>query len=114
MNPRKFFITMLATTLLTVSFAKATFYAPKFDGRKMANGAIFYSYDMVAASNQYPLGTVLKITNILNGRSIKVTVQDRTAKRFHGLDLSLAAFRALGIKEKRGWALVMITVPQGK
>jgi rare lipoprotein A len=107
---KKFLIIFLATTLLSFNLSKATFYAPKFEGRLMANGQIFHQEKMIAASNMFDLGTVVKLTNLFNGKSIIVEVQDRTAQKYHGIDLSTAAFKALGVKEKRGWTFVMVQI----
>ena len=75
----------------------------------MADGEIFHQRDMVAASNYWPLGTRLRVRNILTGDTIYVTVKDRTAKRFRVLDLSSAAFTALGGKRRDGWTIVTMT-----
>jgi rare lipoprotein A (peptidoglycan hydrolase) len=72
----------------------------------MANGRIFHEKDMVAASNFYPLGTTLSVTNLRNGVTITIVVQDRTSEKYHGLDLSEAAFDALQIPRRDGWTLV--------
>lgn len=109
--PRNFFAGILvAAVLFSTTCVRATRYAPKFEGRKMANGRIFHQYDMVAATNLYPLGAWLRVTNMFNGQIIYVTVQDRPAPKFHGLDLSEAAYDALGITRRDGWSLVQITM----
>ncbi|MBV8455079.1 MAG: septal ring lytic transglycosylase RlpA family protein [Acetobacteraceae bacterium] len=56
---------------------KASYYAPKFDGRKMADGHKFEPTANVAASKTLPLGTTAKVTNEATGKSAIVTVQDR-------------------------------------
>ncbi|MGI9191797.1 MAG: septal ring lytic transglycosylase RlpA family protein [Chitinophagaceae bacterium] len=58
----------------------ASYYHPKFEGRKTATGEVFSNKGLTAASNHYPLGTHLKITNPNNGKSIVVRVNDRMAK----------------------------------
>ena len=47
----------------------ATWYGPGFDGSLMANGQVYNMHDpTTTASNLYPLGTWLKVTNLQNGR----------------------------------------------
>lgn len=56
---------------------KASYYAPKFGGRRMADGHKFEPMANVAASKTLPLGTTAKVTNEATGKSAIVTVQDR-------------------------------------
>lgn len=56
---------------------EATFYASLFDGRRTASGTIFRNHDMVAAHRDYPFGTLLRVTNLRNGREVVVEVVDR-------------------------------------
>ena len=60
----------------------------------MANGKVFYDDFMVCASWDYPLNSLLLVTNLDNGLSVVVKNSDRTAKRFKGkrCDLSKGAF----------------------
>ena len=53
----------------------ATFYHDKYEGRKTANGDIFHQDGMTCASNDYPIGTLLRV--FYNGKSIDVRVNDR-------------------------------------
>lgn len=55
----------------------ATFYADKFEGRRTASGIPFRQNQMVAAHPSYPFGTVLRVTNERNGKSVNVRVVDR-------------------------------------
>ena len=56
---------------------KASFYAKKFTGRKTANGEIFHHDSMTCAHRHYDFGTLLKVTNPRNGKSVVVRVNDR-------------------------------------
>lgn len=56
---------------------QGSYYADKFNGRKTASGAIYRSGNMTAAHNTLPFGTRIKVTNVKNGKSVKVTVNDR-------------------------------------
>jgi rare lipoprotein A len=55
----------------------ATFYADKFEGRRTASGIPFRQNQMVAAHRGYPFGTILRVTNLRNDRSVNVRVVDR-------------------------------------
>ena len=58
---------------------KASYYARKFAGRKMADGTPMDPRDNNAASKTLPLGTKAKVTNLETGQSAVVTIQDRGA-----------------------------------
>lgn len=79
----------------------ASWYGPRHHGRPMANGRPFDMEADTAAHRSLPLGTLLKVTNPQNGRSVKVRVTDR-GPYIPGrhLDLSLGAARKLGIIEQ--------------
>lgn len=57
---------------------EASWYGPGFNGKRMANGAIFNENNPnLVAHKSYPFGTVLEVTNLANGRNLLVTVSDR-------------------------------------
>jgi rare lipoprotein A len=56
---------------------EATFYADSFEGRRTASGIPFRQNQMVAAHRAFPFGTVLRVTNLRNDRSVNVRVVDR-------------------------------------
>jgi rare lipoprotein A len=56
---------------------QGSYYADKFNGRPTASGAAYRPGKMTAAHNTLPFGTKIKVTNTRNGRSVKVTVNDR-------------------------------------
>jgi rare lipoprotein A len=94
---------------------KASFYAKRFAGRKMADGTRMDPSQPVAASKTLPLGTVAKVTNLETGKSTAVTIQDR-GPYVDGriVDLSPSAARDIGLTHKQGVAPVEvapITVP---
>lgn len=79
----------------------ASWYGPKFHGRRTASGARFNMYDYVAAHRSLPFGTILLVKNIENGRVVKVKVIDRGPYvRGRHLDLSYAAAKKLGMLGK--------------
>ncbi len=55
----------------------ASYYADKFDGRKTASGEIYSHSKLTAAHPTLPFGTMLKVTNLKNGKSVIVRVNDR-------------------------------------
>ena len=80
---------------------EATFYADRFEGRRTASGIPFRQNQLVAAHRLYPFGTILRVTNRANDRSVNVRVIDRgpfgVAERRGGiLDLSRRAAEHLG------------------
>jgi len=56
---------------------RASYYADRFANRKMANGNRFNPDSNTAASKTLPLGTTAKVTNVQNGKSVTVKVEDR-------------------------------------
>ncbi len=84
-----------------VFYGQASFYAGKFHGRKTASGEIFNKENMTCACNVVRLGTWLRVTNLSNGKSVVVKVNDRIHPRMRRLvDLSSAAARKLGYTKK--------------
>lgn len=86
----------------------ASWYGKKFHGRKTSNGEVFDAWGMTAAHKTLPIPAYLRVTNLENGRTTIVRVNDRGP--FHGdriLDLSYAAAVKLGFA-KRGTARVRI------
>jgi rare lipoprotein A len=88
---------------------KASFYARRFAGRKMADGTRMDPDKPVAASKSLPLGTVAKVTNLETGQSTAVTIQDRgpyVPGRI--IDLSPSTAKEIGITRKNGVAPVEV------
>ena len=80
-----------------VFFGQASFYSNKFSGRRTANGETFDQKKMTCACNVLPLGTWIKVTNLRNGRSATVKVNDRIHPKMKRIvDLSRAAAQKLG------------------
>jgi rare lipoprotein A len=78
----------------------ASFYANKFNGRPTATGEIFTQENLTAASNFFKFQSWVRITNLLNGKSVIVRINDRMhpdmAKKGRVVDLTKAAARELG------------------
>jgi rare lipoprotein A len=76
----------------------ASVYAPRFGGRKMADGGRFSVNSDSAASRTLPLGTIVLVTNLENGRHCRVHVRDRGPFSGHRLlDLSPASAQSIGM-----------------
>jgi len=88
---------------------KASFYARKFAGRKMADGTPMDPYDDNAASKTLPLGTTAKVTNLETGQSAVVTIHDRGPYvKGRIVDLSPSTAQRIGITKHRGVATVEV------
>lgn len=73
----------------------ASFYHPRFVGRPTATGEIFSNNRFTAASNHFKLGTYVKITNLKNGRTIYVKINDRMGQPNRVIDLTHRAAESL-------------------
>ena len=88
---------------------KASYYAKRFAGRKMADGTRMDPLDDNAASKTLPLGTKARVTNLETGRSTEVTIQDRGPYvRGRIIDLPPAKAREIGITRHDGVAPVEV------
>lgn len=78
---------------------KASWYGPGFHGRKTASGQPFDQYQLTAAHPRLPLGTRARVTNLHNGKTVEVTINDRGP---HGggriIDVSRAAAQRLAMR----------------
>lgn len=71
----------------------ASFYGGKWHGRKTANGEIFDTYKLTAAHKTLPFGTRVRVTNLSNGKSVIVRINNRGPySKGRVIDLSQAAF----------------------
>ena len=78
----------------------SSWYGPNFHGKLTANGEVFDQYGVTAAHKTLPLGTVVRVTNIDNGKSIILRINDRgpyVGNRI--LDCSYGAATKLGFKD---------------
>ena len=95
---------------------KASFYAPSFQGKTMADGRRFSHAGRAAASKTLPLGTVAKVTNTETGKTAEVTVEDR-GPYVDGrtIDLTKSTAQQIGLDSHAGVAPVVVApvaVPQ--
>ena len=91
-----------------VQQGKASYYAQKFHGRLTASGERLHKDSLTCAHRSYPFGTLLKVYNPANGRSVLVRVTDRGPYvRGRIIDLSWRAAKELDIISK-GVAMVVV------
>jgi len=76
---------------------EASFYSSKLQSRKTASGEIFDQSMHTAAHKELPFGTKVKVTNLQNGKSVIVRINDRGPfVRGRIMDLSRSAFSHIG------------------
>jgi rare lipoprotein A len=93
--------TLLAESKGYQERGNASWYGTKFHGRRTANGEVYDMWAMTAAHKTLPIPSYVRVTNIENGRSLIVLVNDRGP--FHSdriIDLSYGAAVKLGFAEK--------------
>lgn len=99
-----FSVSAHADTIGKVITGKASFYSKSLDGTKTATGEIFRNKNFTAASNHFKLNTWVRVTNLSNGKSVVVRINDRMhrkmAKKGRIVDLSRAAAAKLGFISK--------------
>ncbi|GAB3016608.1 septal ring lytic transglycosylase RlpA family protein [Niabella terrae] len=115
-KPPLVFAVLLMTTMgcssrITQS-GKASYYADMFQGRKTASGEVFRQGKRTAAHKTLPFGTKVKVTNLANGKKVKVVINDRgpfvegriidlSRKAARKLDMLRAGVTEVTIKYKR-------------
>ncbi len=87
-----------AKTKQTTWIGTASVYAPKFQGRRTASGALFDRNKLSSAHKFLPMGTRVRVTNLRNQCSIELEVNDRLSKTSpHLIDLSPEAAKQIEI-----------------
>jgi rare lipoprotein A len=80
-----------------IQYGVASFYSNNFQGKKTSSGELFNQKKLTAAHNSLPLGTYIRVTNLKNGKTVVVKVNDRLHHRNKRLvDLSYAGAQKLG------------------
>ena len=91
---------------------EASWYGPGFQGRETASGETFDQKAMTAAHPSLPLGSKAQVTNLENGKSVEVIINDRGPDaKGRAIDLSGGAANQLDMKEQ-GTAQVKIESPR--
>lgn len=83
-----------ASTKRVTETGMASWYGPDFHGKNTANGEVYDQDGMTAAHKTLPFGTIVRVTNLDNGRQVTVRINDRGPyARGRIIDLSRAAAR---------------------
>jgi rare lipoprotein A len=93
---------------LFIQEGTASYYASKFQGRRTASGEVYIKDSLTAAHKLLPFGTILRVTNQKNGKTVLVLVNDRlpgSSKRV--IDLSYAAAKEVDMIRE---GLVKVTI----
>src|SRR5215510_2007074 len=100
------------TASLPVVASTETGVASVYSGEKTANGEYAHAHALTAAHKTLPFGTQVKVTNVHNGRSVVVRINDRGPYiKGRIIDLTPAGARAIG---SDGLARVQLTILAGK
>lgn len=89
----------------------ASYYGNKFNGRKTASGKTFNNTKFTAAHKTLPFGTKVLVTNLKNGKSVVVEINDRGPFiKGRKIDLSKSAFMELTNNKNKGLLNVKIEI----
>jgi len=106
----KYFLITIMLIICSVAYSQqktATYYHDKYQGRVTKSGEIFDQNKLTCASNEYPLGTILKVTNTENYKSVIVKVNDTGNLYGRTVDLSRKAFQLIANLER---GIIKVTI----
>lgn len=93
-------------------FGIASFYSKSLEGTETATGERFSHGNLTAASNNYALNSIVRVTNVNTGKSVVVRINDRMhprmAKKGRVVDLTLTAAKKIGLTVVAGLAKVKV------
>lgn len=87
---------MTAVNFNQMGVMTASWYGPRFHGKTTANGEQYNQMALTAAHKYLPFGTILQVTNLKNGKSVVVRINDR-GPYIDGRDLDLSKGTALAL-----------------
>ncbi|WP_164974334.1 septal ring lytic transglycosylase RlpA family protein [Filimonas effusa] len=100
-----------------VAYGIASFYSKNLDSTRTATGEIFLNSKMTAASNHFKLNSWVRVTNLRNGKSVIVRINDRMHKRMvlrgRVVDLSRSAAEKLNFISSGLVRVKVVLVPPG-
>ena len=103
--------TDISSKLIQVVQGAASWYGPGFNGGTTANGERFRKGTLTAAHRTLPFGTKVRVTNLSNGRSVVVRINDRGPFRYHRvIDLAHGAASQLRMMQA-GEVPVKLEIP---
>lgn len=91
-------IVVVMCYICLTSFYECTWY--NLEGNITKSGEVFKSNKMTCASNKFPIGSILKITNKKNGKSVIVRCNDCGKMKDNIIDLSKGAFKKIAKLEE--------------
>lgn len=92
---------------------KASFYSKRATGSRTANGERLHHDSMTCAHKTYPFGTILRVTNLSNGKDVVVRVTDRGPyRKGRIIDLSWGAAKAIGMISQGVTQVIVERLPQ--
>ena len=95
--------------------AHASYYHNKFNGRRTASGKKFDNNGYTAAHKKLPFGTLVRVTNESNGKSVVVEITDRGPfSKAREIDLSRKAFMDIVTNKNSGMVIVTLDVIEPK
>lgn len=89
---------LLTSLVLFAETGDASWYGEKYQGKPTASGEPFDMYAYTAANRTLPFGTIIKVTNLKNNKSVQVRINDRgPSKESRIVDLSYQAAKDIGL-----------------
>ena len=93
---------------------KASYYADRYHGRTTASGEKLNNNALTAAHPTLPFGTKVRVTNLSNGKTVEVTINDRGPySRRRMIDISKAAAKEIGLI-RQGVAMVEMEIIEAR
>ena len=95
-SPRQATVALYEAKPVSVEYGKASFYGGRWIGRLTANGEHYRREDCTAAHKKLPFNTMVRVTNLKNGKSVIVRINNRGPyAKGRILDLSVVAARKI-------------------
>jgi len=89
---------LLSSLVLFAETGDASWYGEKYQGKPTSSGEPFDMYAYTAANQTLPFGTIIKVTNLKNNKSVQVRINDRgPTKKSRIVDLSYQAAKDIGL-----------------
>jgi rare lipoprotein A len=97
------------------SKAHASYYANRFNGKRTASGQRFHNSKYTAAHRKLPFGTLVRVTNLRNHKTVMVMINDRGPHvRGREIDLTRTAFMKIARNKGGGEMIVKIEIAKKK
>lgn len=95
-----------------IATGEASYYADRFAGKRTASGEAYDPSDFTAAHRSLPFGTHVRVTDVANGRSVVVRINDRGPwGKGRLIDISRAAANEIGLA-RRGRGIVSLALAE--